>query len=197
MAIAYPLSLPSTINAGQLTFRQRNVTVASRSPFTLHEQVIAQAGQAWEVDVKLPPGMQRDVAQDWVGFLASLRGNVGTFLLGDANATAPLGSVSGSPTFIGNEGALGGSVTMTGTLKRGDYIQLGTGSDARLHMVLKDASGSDSLDLWPSLRADYSSAPLIVTDTVGVFRKSDALTTYNINEVLSYGISFSAIEALG
>ena len=85
---------------------------------------------------------------------------------------------------------------MTGTLKAGDYIQLGAGSSARLHQVLLDQDGSGSLEIWPALRADYSSATVVFNNAKGVFRLSNNVTSWSINNASAYGISFEAVEAL-
>ena len=46
---------------------------------------------------------------------------------------------------------------MTGTLKAGDYIQIGAASDATLHKVLVDQDGDGTLEVWPKLRKDRTS----------------------------------------
>jgi len=88
------------------------------------------------------------------------------------------------------------SITMTGTLLAGDYIQLGTNSAARLHQVLVDQDGSGNLEIWPDLRSTYSGEAVIYSSPKGVFRLGNSTTSWSINNASFYGISFEAIEAL-
>jgi hypothetical protein len=85
---------------------------------------------------------------------------------------------------------------MTGTFKAGDYIQLGSGANSKLHQVLQDQSGNGTLEIWPSLRANYSSATVEFNSPKGVFRLSTNVTSWSINNASMYGISFDAVEAL-
>jgi hypothetical protein len=128
--------------------------------------------------------------------LVALKGSVGTFLLGDPDYATPRGTVSGTPTLSGTAGDSTVSITMTGTLLAGDYIQLGTGSAARLHQVLVDQSGSGNLEIWPDLRSTYSGETVIYSSPKGVFRLGQSTTSWSIDNASFYGISFEAIEAL-
>ena len=85
---------------------------------------------------------------------------------------------------------------MTGTLKAGDYIQLGSGSSAKLHQVLVDQTGSGSLEIWPDLRDDYTSAAVVFNNAKGLFRLSSNISSWSINNTSTYGISFDAVEVL-
>ena len=134
MAISYPLNTPTTIGIESIELRARNAVAVSQSPFTYKQQVVAHQGQTWEASVSIP-SVRRDLAADWKAMLVALKGPVGTFLLGDPDYATPRGTVSGTPTLSGTAGDSTVSITMTGTLLAGDYIQLGTGSAARLHQV--------------------------------------------------------------
>jgi hypothetical protein len=85
---------------------------------------------------------------------------------------------------------------MTGTLKAGDYIQLGGGSSARLHQVLKDKSGNGSLEIWPALRDDYTNATVVFNSPKGLFRLANNISSWSINNSSAYGITFEAVEVL-
>jgi hypothetical protein len=127
--------------------------------------------------------------------LIALRGPVGTFLLGDPDYATPRGDAS-SVAVTGSAGASTVAVAMTGTLKAGDYIQLGTGSSARLHKVLVDQTGNGNLEIWPSLRSDYSSATATLDSPKGVFRLKQNMTEWSINNASFYGVSFEAVEVI-
>jgi hypothetical protein len=195
MAISYPLNTPTTIGIESIELRAMNAVAISQSPFTYKQQVVAHQGQIWSASVSIP-SVRRDLAADWKAMLVALKGSVGTFLLGDPDYATPRGTVSGTPTLSGTAGDSTASVTMTGTLLAGDYIQLGTGSAARLHQVLVDQSGSGNLEIWPDLRSTYSGETVIYSSPKGVFRLGQSTTSWSIDNASFYGISFEAIEAL-
>ena len=209
MAITYPLSLPTVSGIRSIVLRTKNSVGISQSPFTFKQQVVSYGGQYWEADIELPV-MSRDEAEEWVSFLVQLKGFEGTFLLGDPSGATPRGSASSAPgTPVVNGGSqTGGSLSIdglpasaTGYLKAGDYIQLGSGLGATLHKVLQDvdsnASGEATLDLYPSVRsAPDDGVTVIVSNTKGVFRLSSNETQWSINEIIHFGITFSAMEAV-
>jgi len=194
MAISYPLNTPTTIGIESIELRARNSVAVSQSPFTYKQQVVAHQGQTWEASVSIP-SVRRDLAADWKAMLVALKGPVGTFLLGDPDYATPRGTVSGTPTLSGTAGDSTVSVTMTGTLLAGDYIQLGTGSATRLHQVLVDQNGSGNLEIWPDLRSTYSGETIIYSNPKGIFRLAQSVTSWSIDNASFYGISFEAIEA--
>lgn len=194
MAISYPLSLPTTIGIAKIELTAVNAIAVSRSPFTFDSQVHAYSGEMWQADISIPP-VHRDLAESWVSFLLSLRGQYGTFLLNDPVATSPRGTATAA-TITGSSGDRSVSVTMTGTLKAGDYIQLGTGTDATLHKVLADQDGDGTLEIWPALRKNRSSVAATLSSASGLFRLSTNQVSWSVNEVSTYGITFGAMEAI-
>jgi hypothetical protein len=206
MAISYPLTLPSHTGIQNITLRAVNTVGMSMSPFTYQQQVVAHAGQRWEVDVTLP-AMNRADAEQWVAFLVSLRGRFGTFTLGDPVGASPRGSAGGTP-LVNGASQVGGTLNIdgctasqTGWLKAGDYIQLGSAGSATLHKVLADAdsngSGEVALDIWPYIRtAPSDNATVVVTNTIGRFRLADNEQNWSIRETALYGITFGGVEAV-
>ena len=194
MAISYPLDTPTTIGFESIELRAVNATITSQSPFSYKQQVISHTGQRWEASVSIP-SVLRDLAEPWAAFLTALKGQTGTFLLGDPLSAAPRGTVS-SCTITGDAGDESVAVTMTGSLLAGDYIQLGSGTTARLHKVLVDQSGSGTLEIWPALRSTYSGATVTTTNAKGVFRLNQNVSSWQISNANSYGIAFEAVEAI-
>jgi hypothetical protein len=206
MTITYPLTLPSHTGIRGIELRATNAVAYSRSPFTFAGQAFAYPGQMWQADVTLPP-MKRADAEQWIAWLVSLRGQLGTFLLGDPLGQTARGVATGTPLVNGADqtgGSLvidGATNSVTGWLKAGDYIQLGSNGSSRLHKVLTDAnsdgSGNVTLDIWPSIRtAPADNAAVVVSNTVGLWRLSGNESSWSINEASIYGISFSAMEAV-
>ena len=194
MALSYPLATPTSIGIESIELRAVNAVATSQSPFTYKQQIISHGGQKWEASVNIP-SVHRDKAAQWKALLVGLKGPVGTFLLGDPDYATPQGTVS-SCTLTGNAGNDTASVVMTGTLLAGDYIQLGTGASAKLHQVLLDQDGDGTIQIWPSLRSDYTNTTVVFNSPKGVFRLSNNVTSWSINNASTYGISFEAVEAV-
>ena len=170
MALSYPLATPTTIGIESIELRAVNAVAVSQSPFTYKQQIVSHGGQKWEASVNIP-SVHRDKAAEWKAMLVGLRGQTGTFLLGDPDYATPQGTVS-SCVLSGNVGDDTASVVMTGTLKAGDYIQLGSGASSKLHQVLLDQDGDGTIEIWPSLRSDYTSSTVVFNSPKGVFRLS-------------------------
>ena len=205
MAISYPLSLPTHTGVAEIELRAKNAVAYSQSPFTFAGQAHAYSGQTWLADVSLPP-MRRVDAEKWVSWLVSLRGQFGTFLMGDALSSTSRGLAStfpGNPIITSQTGGTisvtGASISKSGWLLAGDYIQIGTGNDSTLHKVLvdasTDASGNVALEIWPHVRGTRSGS-VSVSNTQGRFRLSTNEQSWSINNASIYGISFSAMEAI-
>jgi len=194
LAITYPLNTPTSIGIESIELRAVNAVATSQSPFTYKQQVVSHQGQRWEASVSIPQ-VHRQLAAPWKAFLTSLKGSTGTFLLSDPDYATPQGDVS-SCTLSGSARSGTATVVMTGTLKAGDYIQLGSSSAAKLHQVLVDQTGSGSLEIWPDLRDDYTSAAVVFNNAKGLFRLSSNISSWSINNTSTYGISFDAVEVL-
>lgn len=195
MAISYPLTMPTNIGMASIELRAKNTVAVSMSPFTYKSQTHSYDGQMWEADVTLPP-MNRDDAEAWVSFLMSMKGRAGSFLLYDPSAKSTRGTAT-SATVNGSVGDDSVTVVMTGTLKAGDYIQLGASSDATLHKVLVDQSGDGTLEIWPKLRKDRSSVSAVLVKASGVFRLASNETSWSVDNASFFGISFGATEVVG
>jgi len=209
MTITYPLTLPTQTGIASVELEALNAVAISQSPFSFKQQVVAFSGQRFGANVTLPP-MKRADAEVWISFLISLKGQVGTFLMGDPNCATPQGSAStnaGTPLVNGSTqtGATlsidGLPASATGYLKAGDYIQLGSGTGTQLYKVLADvdstAGGNATIDIYPNLRSSPADdATVIVSNAKGLFRLANPQTNWSINNASFYGITFSAIEVL-
>lgn len=209
MAITYPLLLPTTIGIAQIELTAVNAVALSRSPFTFDSQVHAYSGQMWQADISLPP-VHKELAESWVTFLLSLRGQYGTFLLGDPNNAAPRGTANlgvGTPVVDGTQ-SITDTVSISGLpsnrqnyLYAGDYVQFGSGSTATLHKVLTNVSttngGKATLDLWPKTRRTLNNSEAVtINNPKGLFRLSSNQISWSINDASRYGITFGATEAI-
>lgn len=202
----YPISFPSHTGVRNIDLRAVNAVIYEMSPFTFVGQAQASSGQMWQADVSLPP-MKRADAEQWIAWLVSLRGQYGTFNMGDPVGCASRGAGGGTPRVngasqTGEELIIDGcTANVTGWLKAGDYVQLGAAGTATLHKVLADvdtnASGQTTLSLWPHIRsAPADNATVVISNTVGRWRLSTNETAWSVNEMAIYGITFSAMEAV-
>jgi len=207
MAITYPLNLPSHTGIAKIDLRAVQVTAMTMSPFTYKQQVVVHPGQRWEAEITLPP-MKRSDAEAWVGWLLSLRGRSGTFLLGDPLATSPIGNGGGATIRVdgadqtGSTLAVDGATPNQGTwLAAGDYIQLGSGASSQLYKVTQDASsdslGNATLEIWPELRSTPANNAVVTVDAPkGLFRLSTNEVNWSINEASIFGVTFPAVEVI-
>jgi hypothetical protein len=197
MTITYPLAFPS-LGVASVRITQNAVVAVSKSPFTGTEQVQEHQGQWFECEISIPPMYRADYAE-WDCFFLQLNGRSGTFLTGDSSYRVPRGTVAGTVLINGSHSARSKTLAVKGmtagtTLLKSDYIQLGTGSTARLHKVISDAtadgSGNATLDIWPALTTSYANGdPVTYNSPVGVFRLTSNQMAYEANP----GIIFSGM----
>ena len=206
MAISYPVTFPASIGVSSINIRAKTVVGVSSSPFTGQQQVYKHQGQWWEAEVSLPP-MKRDEAEQVVAFLIKMNGQYGTFLMGDFLSTAPRGIGTGTPLVNGASQAGdelvtdGWTVSTTGILKAGDWIQLGSASTSTLHKVLddvtSDGSGNATLNIFPNLRSSPdNNAAITISSPKGRWRLASNETDYAIDNASIYGMTFACVEAL-
>lgn len=203
MTITYPLTLPTTKAPTRISLTQNVAVAVNRSPWTFQTKTQRFQGDSWSISISLPM-MLREDAEEWICFLAKLKGPYGTFLAGDYAAKTPRGVATGTPLVKGanqtGETLItdGWTVSTTGILLAGDYIQIGN----NLYKVLADAnsdgSGDTTLDIFPPLRSSPAdNATIIITNTVGTFRlSSTTVPLYEVSSDLIYSLSFSGVEAI-
>ena len=206
MTISFPLILPAFPDAATVTIRPLNTVAVLTSPHSLKQQVQRFDGQLWQADIQLR-SMPPVIAAPWTAMLLALNGRLGTVLVGNPYAVAPFGVATGTPLVDGAaqvNGTLatrGWSASITGILKAGDSIQLGSGAATRLHQVLEDADsdagGLASLTLWPDLRESPADGAAIVTQSPkGAFRQTANDSGWTADDRGLIKITLSLIEAL-
>ena len=206
MTISFPLQLPAFPDAAAVTISPLNTVAILTSPFSLKQQVQRFGGQLWQADIELR-SMPLAVAAPWTAMLLALNGRQGTVLVGNPYAAAPFGAATGTPLVDGASQAgatlatKGWTPSVTGILKAGDSIQLGSGAETRLHQVLEDAdsdgTGLASLTLWPDLRDSPADGAAVVTQSPkGTFRQSANDSGWTADDRGLIQITLSLIEAL-
>jgi hypothetical protein len=175
------------------------------SPFTGEQQVYVHAGEFFGLQFELGT---LSIAQgdEWTAFLTALNGREGTFLMGDPLKSTPRGVATGTPLVNGasQSGKTlvtdGWTATITGILKAGDWIQIGTGSVTQLYKIVQDANsngaGQATLEIWPRLRsAPADNAAIIVTATKGLWRLKDNRRSWSEETNIFTDIVFDCVEA--
>ena len=208
MAISYPVSLPTSIGMASITLGTEHAVVVSSSPFTGDQQVLKYPMEQWTAQVTVPPVL-KDLAEPWISFLLSLRGKYGTFYLNDPNRVTPQGSARDTDTItVDGEVSSGDSISIdtnknniTGYLKAGDYLSIGSGTSTQLFKVLEDVdtngTGGFTVDVWPNVRTTMADGATVTVESAkGVFRLADNSPNWTIGNDSSYTISFSAMEAI-
>jgi hypothetical protein len=200
------IEMPDTC-AANVTLALRRVVSRSTSPFTLETQSFQWPGEQWEIEFDFPTFTSRATASQWIAFAAKMRGSYNYFLLGDPSAKEPRGVATGTPTVaaanqVGNQlQTKDWTPNVTGILLAGDYIQYGTGVNARLHMVVEDvnsdAGGLATLSLEPALRYSPAlNAPIVTSNARGVFRLADNTYSWSVAPGPQYRLGFSALEVI-
>lgn len=206
MAITYPLAFPTSFGFSSFSIGVDHAVAVAESEFTFEAQVQEHQGVAWEIAGTLEI-LNRDQAEEYNAFIASLLGRKGTFTLTPAGSGVPRGVATGTP-LVNGAGQTGNTLVtdgwtagVTGILKAGDFIQLGSGSTATLHRVLADVnsngSGQATFDISPKIvNAPADNAAITVTNPVGVFRMKENLLPVEIRPPNQHSIRFSARQAL-
>lgn len=197
MAVSYPLNSPVSYGWSSVRWGPMTNTAATKTPFTLEDVVQVYEGEMWAGALSIVPQTGAD-ARGLAAWITSLRGRKGTFLLGDPAAAAPLGSAKDTPgaPVVDGAGQTGESLDLrglpagaTGYLLAGDHLQLGSGSTARLHMVLaqvdSDGAGKATVPIFPRLGSSPADgASVTLTDPQGVFRLARGFNPWEVRPPL-------------
>ncbi len=197
------IAVPATPGYSQVDFTMNDSVAANTSPWTHQAQTIDWQTDWWSAQVSLPP-MPRNLAQNWVAFLAELRGMGSAFYLGDPVGAKPTGWAHGVAVTAGTNASRSSSLSISGLtantarqLLPGDYLQIGSRLHQNLDIVNSDGTGAATLNIWPRIReAPAAGSPVIFHSAVGLFRLASNDRTYNIAVDQIYSISFKVEEAL-
>lgn len=210
MAITFPRSLPNLDDIVQINTKHKTVVGVFEGLFSGIQKVQKHPFQRWEVEYTIIP-LNRSDMDEWWSWVISMNGREKTFygVLQAPNEIKGTAKNSSNPQLNGVHAARVGSLSIDTApagaatyLRRGDYIQIGTGSESRLHMVLEDVSTSGSgeatFDIWPDLQTGYAdNSTVTVSDPKGVFRMMN-----NEHEIIQdasntrKGLRFSAVAVI-
>lgn len=201
------LQLPSSSCIASVTISLVRTIGRTESPFTLQSQTFRWPGERWMLDFALPPITNKLIAGQWKAFGAALKGGYGLFLMGDPLGKQPMGLGGGTPVVNGGgqEGNLlltrGWPVSAANVLLPGDYLQVGSGENSRLHMVTEavsaDSSGEAAISIEPALRFSPADGDAVVIENAkGVFCLSSNTFAWSASPGPVWRISLQAMEKL-
>ena len=205
MPVSYPAQVP-TSGITSLSWTNATASLISRSPFTFQGQSQNYPGAIRYAKISVE-NLDREDAEDWVGFLDSLQGTKGTFLFGDPMAKTPMGVGGGNPV-VNGDNQTGDSLLLSGAplnttdwLKRGDWFQIGAGLNARLHKIVSNVSsapgGTPTIRFWPSLRySPANGSAIVLNNPRGLFRRSSGTFNYSEENGCKYSLSFDCEEVI-
>lgn len=164
MAIDFPIDIPLQ-EYSSATVTEVNITSFVQSPYTGRAKVQEFAGDYWRLQLNYR-NLNRELAQDVLAFISSLRSQVGTFKMVYPGYSVPLGAASTIPSSPLVDGAAqegfrqinikSAPPNTEAWLKAGDIIQLGPANQAHFHRVLTDIEtdsfGRATIDIWPAVR---------------------------------------------
>lgn len=196
------VQIPSSPAPKSIEFTANDTVAVSTSPFTQQQQIQDWQASFLEASVSLPP-LTHVQAQSWIAWTLQCKGQAGVFQIGDAAATAPLGTAAGTPQVNGaNQAGYtlatdGWTASAAGVLLAGDWVQVGYRLYRNLDTVNANGSGQATLNLWPQLReSPADNAALVLTNTTGLFRLKANARKWSVTEGRIYGFQFEIREAL-
>jgi hypothetical protein len=207
MSLPPILTMPTSVGIADVNFSLTRVVASSISPYTLEDQTFKWPGEQWRVDFNMPPMGDPAIANEWKAFGVKLEGKYGQFYMGDPSATSPVGVGTGTPRVMGG-GQIGNSIDIDGlvpgtsnVLRAGDFVQIGTGVESRLHMQVEDLNadglGRATLTLHPAVRRNLpDNTEVSFHDCVGLFRMTSNTFEWRVTPGPIYQISFQAEEVI-
>ena len=197
MPVTFPRSFP-TVNGSsiieKMTIRQVNAVAVQQSPYTYQQQIQDFGGQRWEAEVTIRP-LAHDEALAFQGFLASLKGQKNTFLLGNPLSTSNNedNDIRVNGNQLTGDSTLAVLVNTFHDASAGQFFSI----DDRLYMFLEDVDASGTYDITPPLREDaISTAPCVTNLPQGTWRLASNKIDWDISKAGLYSFTFACVEAL-
>lgn len=191
--LTFPTITPETFDFGIKYNTQ--VSTTTMSGIT---QTVELPGARWMGSMTFRDLSPADSAE-LKAFLLELRGSAGRFYLGDISHTSPFNTVTGSITVESTSTARSLDVTpSSGSFSVGDYIQVGSGANQELKMVVAQAgSNPQSIQIEPMMRrTDFVGQTVTYTNPKGIFfLMSDDMARWSVRSKAKLSdISISFVE---
>lgn len=175
--MTWPNITPSSM---QVTVKSYNQS--SESSFSGARYVVGSGGSKITATLTYE-SLSWDRSGALIGFLAAQRGQLNTFDLPMYDRPTPRGTATGSPTLTGTHAAgltslttTGWTPSITGILKAGDYIKVGTQVLIVTADANSDGSGNSTISVHTPLRNAVSGAVSVNNLTMTVRLTDDNLS---------------------
>ena len=202
MAIVYPLAFPGGDYIEAVRFQSVDAVGLSVSPYTYQQQVYDYQVGTWTVDIDLR-FLDRVEAMPIISWLNKLRGQFGTFTMGDVITALPQGVATGTPLVKGASQTGFSLITdgwtnsTTNILKAGDFFQINNYLYRNLTDVNSNGSGNATLDIWPHLKSHADNSSIVTGSPKGLWRLNKGTQVSQlIDKQKTFVITVSADEAL-
>lgn len=191
----YPISLPTSPTAREITWQQVAKVAVASSPFNGSQQAYAHPGKWWEISFELPP-LSATLAAQWRAAFLSLNGREGSFKFAPTDAT-PQVAVSGTIVVDAISDEYMDLSGMTGTFTPGDWIQIENGLYQVTVGDTADGGGEATIGVWPHPRAEITATSSTVDYATpeGRFRLFDSFS-WEMDVAKTHGITIGAREVL-
>ncbi len=172
-----------------------NAVAVNTSPYTYAQQVQNIGGSRWEANITLRP-MTRTEALAFQAFMAGLKGQVGTFRLGN-----PIATMSNVPNVTVSGGASAGALSVPINVGSGDSLLAGQEVQIGDHLYIitdsASASATTTVGIQPALRDTRNNGtPIVVNKPKGIWRMKKSEVEWSIDLNSMYSFSFSCCEAI-
>jgi len=172
-----------------------NSVAVNTSPYTYAQQVQNMGGSRWEANITLRP-MTRTEALAFQAFMVGLKGQVGTFRLGN-----PLSTMSNAPSVTVSGGANAGALSVAMQVNTGDSLVAGQEVQIGDHLYIitdnASASATTTVGIQPALRDTRNAGTgIVVNQPKGVWRMKKPEVEWSIDKSSMYSFSFSCCEAI-
>lgn len=201
MAISYPLSPPSSPPYEEARFRIAATSGVNSSAFTFKQQGVAFMGQRWEGELTLPR-LTSDEARDWSGWLTALRGQHGTFNVGDPTADTPNGNIPSSDTLEVKRATRrtlrlsGASTNTTDYFLQGDMLEINNEYVMVMNDSDSDGNGIVEFPIEPAFTTVPQPGDSVTHQSPkGLFRLATNRTSWTQSD-FKHQVTFPIVEAV-
>jgi hypothetical protein len=205
------ITMPSALRvelAGGFVIGQRRFDVENDSDANGNAQSRLFSPPKWTIAMRSPAGLEVDDAVEWEAMLLQLRGRINHLAAWDRGRPAPRGTMRGTLSLSAGVAAGATTLSITGgagqantTLKKGDWLGLGTGvGTSQLVKVMSNAqangSGVISVVIEPPTRAAFSVSTAVAWDKpVAYFKATTSDTSWGYHsQNAQTGFAFDGVE---
>jgi hypothetical protein len=196
------IQFPFSPAARSVDWSGTSVVSESSNPFSMVTQTFDWGASMLSCSITLPPLNAID-SNVWSAFLLECRGSVNLFQYGDPLNLTPRGTITGTPVTNGTQvpgytlNLRGFTPSSLGTLRQGDWIQVGQRLYRNLNVINADGSGHATLSIFPQLRELPADGTTVITsNTIGLFKLKSNQVKWTITELRTTGIQLDIREAI-